>query len=81
MIQTLFYSPGQTATVFLEVLNNNGQRADGYSADGYFANYADGYCFPDGYAVPLIFRLIFPDLTLAEDYPVFMTKLDNVFNC
>ena len=76
MIQTLFYSPGQTATVFLEVLNSSGERADGYSNDGYFAAYADGYWFPDGYAVPLINRLIFPDLTLAEDYPTFMTKLD-----
>jgi hypothetical protein len=30
MIQTLSYSPGQTATVFLETLDGYGQRADGY---------------------------------------------------
>lgn len=76
MIQTLFYSPGQTATVFLEILNVNGARADGYKADGYFA---DGY-FADGYAKPIITRLIFPDLTLAAGYPVFMTKLDTGFH-
>ena len=30
MLNTLAYSPGQTATVFLETLDGYGQRADGY---------------------------------------------------
>lgn len=30
MLNTLFYTPGQTATVFLETLDGYGQRADGY---------------------------------------------------
>jgi len=61
MLQTLSYFPGQTATIFLEVLDINGQRADGYSHDGY---------------PPEITRLVFPDLTLAVGYPAYMTKLD-----
>jgi hypothetical protein len=32
MLLTLSYSPGQTATVFLETLDGYGQRADGYPA-------------------------------------------------
>ena len=62
MIQTLAYSPGQTATIFLETLDSNGERADGY-VDGYLS-------------LPVITRLIFPDLTLAEGYPTNMTRLD-----
>lgn len=65
MLQTLFYSPGQTATIFLETLNSNGVRADGY-ADASF----------DGYDYPIVTRLVFPDLTLATGYPAYMTRLD-----
>jgi hypothetical protein len=45
MIQTLAYSPGQTATIFLETLDTNGQRADGYitTHDGTLDGYVDGY--------------------------------------
>lgn len=57
MLLTLSYSPGQTATVFLETLDGYGQRADGYPA-------------------PVITRLVFPDLTLAAGYPVYMVQLD-----
>lgn len=57
----LYYFPGQKATVFLETLNGSGVRADGYTV-------------PDGY--PLITRIIFPDLTLAVNFPQNMTKLD-----
>lgn len=57
----LYYFPGQKATVFLETLNSSGVRADGYTP-------------PDGY--PVITRVIFPDLTLAEGFPQNMTKLD-----
>lgn len=57
----LYYFPGQKATVFLETLDSNGVRADGYTP-------------PDGY--PIITRVIFPDLTLAEGFPQNMTKLD-----
>jgi len=50
MIQTLAYSPGQTATIFLEVLDINGVRANNYHLDGYFST-TDGYIagFIDGY--------------------------------
>jgi len=66
MLQTLSYFPGQTATIFLEVLDGYGERAD---------SYVDGYV--DGYeGIPVITRLVFPDLTLAEGYPTIMTKLD-----
>jgi hypothetical protein len=57
MITTVDYSPGQTATVFLETLDGYGQRADGY-------------------IIPYISRLVFPDLTLASGYPTNMTQLD-----
>lgn len=59
-IQTLSYAPGQTATIFLQTLDANGQRADGY----------------DGYSLPFIDRLVFPDLTLATGYPANMVQLD-----
>ncbi len=79
MLQTLFYSPGQTATIFVETLDLNGVRADA-EVDGYLGesvedeDYFDGYI--DGYHNPMISRLVFPDLTLADDYPVHMVKLD-----
>lgn len=57
----LYYFPGQKATVFLETLNASGARADGYTA-------------PDGY--PSITRVIFPDLSLAANFPQNMVKLD-----
>jgi hypothetical protein len=57
----LYYFPGQKATVFLETLDASGVRADGYTN-------------PDGY--PRIDRIIFPDLSLADDFPQNMIKLD-----
>ncbi len=63
MLQTLSYFPGQTATIFLETLDGYGQRIN-----------SDGYI--DGYAGPIITRLVFPDLTLADNYPAPMTQLD-----
>ncbi len=63
---TLHYFPGQKATIFLETLNpSTFARQDGY-------NLLDGY---DGY--PVIERVIFPDLSLAQDFPTHMAKLDN----
>lgn len=42
-----------------------------------FLETLDGYGQrADGYAIPVITRLIFPDLTLATGYPVAMTQLD-----
>jgi len=42
-----------------------------------FLETLDGYGRrADGYTVPVITRLIFPDLTLAAGYPKNMTKLD-----
>jgi len=57
----LYYFPGQKATVFLETLNAVDIRADGYTS-------------PDGY--PVIDRVIFPDLSLAANFPKNMVKLD-----
>lgn len=73
MTQTLFYSPGQLATIFAETLDANGVRADGY-VDGYIDGYKDGYI--DSYHHPMIARLILPDFSEATGYPVHMTKLD-----
>jgi hypothetical protein len=54
-MQTLSYSPGQTATVFLEVLDVNGERADNTFLDGYYSS-IDGYTFGiiDGYVAAFI---------------------------
>jgi len=66
MLKILNYFPGQKATIFLETLNPSTlARQDGY-------NFMDGY---DGY--PVIDRIIFPDLSLANNFPQHMVKLDN----
>lgn len=57
MLLTLSYAPGQVATVFLETLDEYGQRADGY-------------------AIPLVTRIVYPDLSLAAGYPTDMIQLD-----
>lgn len=42
-----------------------------------FLETLDGYGQrADGYTIPVITRLVFPDLTLAAGYPTSMTKLD-----
>ncbi len=78
MLQTLFYSPGQTATIFVETLDENGERAeavlDGYLGPSMDDGYEDGYI--NTYHHPMVVRLVFPDLNLADDYPVHMVKLD-----
>lgn len=58
----LFYTPGQEATITLEILNSDGYRFDGYV---------------DGYA-PQVDRIFLPSLVLMTDgyYPKVMTKLD-----
>lgn len=61
---TLYYSPGQQATIVFQVLNSLGERSDAF--DGYYG---------DGYA-PQITRIIFPNLSLAAGYPQTMTRLD-----
>jgi hypothetical protein len=63
MTTTLYYFPGQKATVFLETKDGYGQRAD------------VGLPF-DGYVDPIITRVIFPDLSLAANFPQPMIKLD-----
>lgn len=67
MIQTLTHFPGQTVTIFLEI-------SDGYS-DGYFDGYSDGY---DGYpgVVPILRRIILPDLTIVTGLPQYMIPFD-----
>jgi len=67
MVQILSYSPGQTATLFLETKNY-----DGYYTDGY---YLDGYNI-DGYESPVFKRLIGPLFTLDGYYPQPMVKFD-----
>ena len=53
MLQTLSYSPGQTATIFLEILDINGERADNTFLDGYF-NGVDAFGTIDGYVAAYI---------------------------
>ena len=62
MTTQLYYFPGQKATVFLET-------KDGYAR-------ADAGTPFDGYAEPVITRIIFPDLSLAVGFPQPMIKLD-----
>jgi hypothetical protein len=53
MPNVLQYSPGQTVTIFHQILNSDGYRANGYVAnDGYviYSHMADGYLF-DGYTI------------------------------
>lgn len=65
MSNILSYSPGQTATIIHQVLNVDGYRSDGY-------NFIDSG--PAG--APMIARIVYPDFSLAPNYPVAMTKLD-----
>jgi hypothetical protein len=62
MISFLHYTPGQEVTIYLEILNSDGYRFDGYV---------------DGYA-PVVNRIIKPDLSLMTDgyYPKTMSKID-----
>ena len=55
-------------------LDGYGYLIDGYwsdAPDGYYPDgYQDGYAGPnDGYYVPVVQRVIFPDLSLAANYP------------
>ena len=63
------YTPGQHVRLYQEVLDGYGVRTnDGYNGqDG-----CDGY---DGY-LPIVTRVILPDLNMACGYPQFMTQLD-----
>jgi len=65
MSNILSYAPGQTVTIIQEILNLDGYRADGY------AFYGSGVL-----GVPVIARIIKPDLTLTTAYPAAMTQLD-----
>ena len=65
MVQTLFYSPGQSVTIFLETLSSTGARADGY-ADASF----------DGYDYPIVKRMFLPTLSGATGFPAYMSRLD-----
>lgn len=53
----LQYSPGQLVSSFIETINSQGERADGYE-------------------LPIVQRIIFPNLSLAANYPAFMQRLD-----
>jgi len=66
----LYYFPGQKATIFLETF-----ASDGYTRADVTVP-IDGYVDDDGYAAPLITRVVFPDLSLAADFPQIMIKLD-----
>lgn len=59
---TLYYFPGQKATIFLET-------KDGYQR-------SDSVLPFNGNATPVVTRVIFPDLSLALGFPQSMVKLD-----
>lgn len=59
--EILSYFPGMQATIFLETLDQYGQRTN------------DGY---DGYSTPVVTRILLPGFTLATGYPQPMTQLD-----
>lgn len=65
MSNILSYGPGQVATIIHQVFNADGYRADGYN----FINSG-----PLG--VPMVTRVVYPDLTLAANYPAAMKKID-----
>lgn len=56
-MQTLTFFPGQRVVIFLETVDAQNVRTDGY-------------------ALPVVDRIIFPGFTLASSYPQDMTKLD-----
>lgn len=56
-MQILYFSPGERATLFLDIFDADGYRADGYS-------------------LPVVTKIVFPDLSLAAGFPADMTKLD-----
>lgn len=47
--QTLYHSPGQKATIFLEVLNNDGYRADAYTVPVVNSIFKPNHTYADGY--------------------------------
>lgn len=61
MTEILQYSPGQQVTIFLQTLDQYGQRT------------SDGY---DGYSTPVVTRVLLPGYTLASGYPQPMSQLD-----
>lgn len=60
MSQILFYNPGQLATITLDI-TVNGVRSDGYG-------------YPS--ILPIVERIIFPNLMVAANYPQNMKRLD-----
>lgn len=63
-------------------LDGYGYLVDGYYTDppdGYYPDgYQDGYAGPnDGYFVPVIHKIVFPDLSLAPFYPRPMLRIGN----
>jgi hypothetical protein len=50
-VQFLTYSPGQVVTFFLETVDSDGIRADGYLIDGYVLPVVTQILKPDGYAI------------------------------
>lgn len=61
-------------------LDGYGYLIDGYwsdAPDGYYADgYQDGYAGPnDGYYVPVVQKVVFPDLSLATNYPRPMSRI------
>ena len=63
MVQTIQHSPGQTVTIFVEVFNFIGSPTDGYLVPA------------DGYTVPSVKAIYFPNLTAAAGYPATTIKL------
>ena len=62
-MQFLSYFPGQEVTVLLETVDADSIRAD-------------GYLLPDGYILPIVSKILKPNLTYIDGYPFDMTKLE-----
>ena len=67
MTQMLSYFPGQKFTVFLETKDSDGYYSDGYYTDGYDIN---------GFELPVVQRIIGPDIISDGYYPQPMVKID-----
>lgn len=65
MPNILSYTPGQRVALIQQVLNIDGYRQDGYS-----------FTYSGPLGAPVIARIILPNFTLSDGYPVAMTKLD-----
>jgi hypothetical protein len=89
-VNYIFANTGQTVSLIIQSLDVNGYVSDltdyrnwldgyGYWQDGYYSEIPDGY-YPDGYFdgyyLPVVDKVIFPDLTESELYPLPLIRID-----